>query len=446
MRPFLPWFGFLFLVACGPDSDRSPGERDVPLELVSPKASVVAADEGTFEVTWRPEVTLAAEADVFADLEDLNAQDGLYRVKTGSSLLEGLAVGSLVVWPQVGMFKVVALTDGQPWSQVRVEWAPLKDVVSKADISFRHELRAGESGRVWGVAPGDEPTAPEEGTLRQGLGFEKGPLKFTKDGVEYTNKDTGSTTALKTEGRDVKLTHSITTKALDASLSATAKDIILEGRLQYDSAKDDEPGVRISFTNVTIEGESKLQVKGVKGSIKFAPKVALTFPFAIGPVPMYASLSTAIEIDSTVATKDAVFTATGGFSMVGDLSMAASLGEGADVTGTLRSFTPKETTLKYETTFTTGIRIAVDVPKLSFGLGRPSILSGSIFGTHAVELVANVELDPFNRDRGECTTVNANAAIFAGGELDVLGFKKSQKTTLVVKKGPEKKRGSFCGK
>src|SRR5699024_2214126 len=126
------------------------------------------------------------------------------RVPSASSLLDGVDVGSIVVWPQVGIFEIVDLRPDGQIVEIETKWAKLSDAASRADISFRHALRAGEPGRAVGVQPAlATPAQQERGIAIQPLTAEGGPLSYSEDGVKYKGEAGGIETELSVKGDTV---------------------------------------------------------------------------------------------------------------------------------------------------------------------------------------------------------------------------------------------------
>ena len=141
--------------------------------------------ETTFDVDWAPETILADQSAVLSDLEDLQPYDGVFRVDSGSSLLDGVEEGSIVVWPQVGIFEILSLDEQGDVVEVETKWARLGAAMDRADISFGHTLEAGEPGRVVGVRSADQGSV-EQGVRVQPLSAEAGPVEYSDEGLQYS--------------------------------------------------------------------------------------------------------------------------------------------------------------------------------------------------------------------------------------------------------------------
>lgn len=121
--------GGMCLVWAGCGSDSESTSHYAPIEL----RELVPADDSTFDVDWKPETIVADEADVLSALDNLQPHDGVFRIQATSPLLQDLSVGSIVVWPQVGIFEIVDIRSEDHLVEVETKWATFGDAASGAE-------------------------------------------------------------------------------------------------------------------------------------------------------------------------------------------------------------------------------------------------------------------------------------------------------------------------
>lgn len=435
----------VWAVACGGDSEPEASEVFYPpIEL----RELVAADVGQFDVDWKPEAVVADEELVFRELEDLQPSDGIFRLPADSPLLEGISVGSVVVWPQVGMFEIVGLHPLGEQVGVETEWARLSDVASRAEIVFEHGLHAGERGRVVGVAPAAEELGAQEqhqlGVVQRPLTVSNGPLKITGDGVTYESKnpDTNSKTSFGISGDTIRASFSSTSGNTSVTLGGTMRIPFAAGLISLAPGEDD-PSVRLDFEDIQLEIQAKLAVKGAQGTAKVTPPAQMVFPFAIGPMPVYIAVGTHIEIESTIGTADAVLTAEAGFVMSGSVTLGRNPDGSFGAEGTITGFHTDATTATFDTSFTSGIAIRFAAPRVSFGIGRPGMATTGVYATKSVEFISNIAINPFEHD-AYCSMLSTNAGTFVGGEISLLGWKVTRESQISHRDGIRQKKGPLC--
>ena len=426
------------LCACGEDASTT---GDAPFEEVE-LTQIQDADQSVFDVQWKAGVAVAQAQDVLNDVEDLQAVDGDYRVANDSALLDGLEVGDVVVWPQLGVFRILSIEQGAANTQVKTEWATLAEAVDSADISFEHSMSQGEDTRALGVLyPEDETPASEPGVSRQAMKKKGGP-KLTKDGAEYESADGNTKAKIAVGDEKVSLDFELTTKALTTKATVDVTGLKAEGGITYNAERDTAPSMRLEFKNIKVKGSMEGQVKSARGSVKLKPKTSMVFPFMLGPVPAFISVELVVEIEAGIREASAQLKTGTTFELDGEILLQRTTEGDLDVTGRVKSFKTPKPDFQYEIKFSSGIRVAVDAPKVSFGFGRPGIASASVFGTASAELVSNIAYDPLSKKR--CTSLSTGSAVQAGGEVTFLGLKSSKTKVLVGGKGYKNQEGALC--
>lgn len=440
MLPLLSLFSLTALLwSCGPDAS----EPEVStFEEVTVKR-VEQADKSTFDVQWKPGTLVAQEEDVLDDVEDLQAEGGLYTIKNSSSLLVGLQVGSLVVWPQLGVFRVLSMKQRDNTTAVQTEWVTLTEAVDYADISFEHTMSQGNGDRALGAVWSDaEAPASEPGVARQAMTAKKGGPKLTKDGVEYESPDGNQKAKLAIGKEKVTMDFELKTNVLTTKAEVVVAGLKAEGKLTYDAKSDSQPSMRIEFKHVKVTGSMSAEVKGAKGVIKVKPKASMLFPFMVGPIPAYISVDLVVEVEAGIDEVSAQLKTNTIFEIDGEIILDRGPDGDLNVGGNIKSFKAPAPNFEYEVKFSAGVRVAVDAPKVSFGFGRPGLASASIYGTHSAELVSNIAVNPFNKER--CVSVHAGSAILAGGEVSFLGLGAKREKQIGGLDGYDHKEGKLC--
>jgi hypothetical protein len=433
---FFAMFGVALSVflfgACGSDE---PVDT-FPLDTFDPTVPtrLPMADEATFDVDWARDVLVASEADVMADIDDLNAQNGVFRVRAGSPLLEGVSVGSTVVWPQVGVLSVLSLTPEGERVAVGTEWALFADAMTRADIQFDHRMRNAGPGTVLGVAPSE--VASMEGGLQQPL-FDSPVVRFTEGGVSY---DGGTwKVQLESMGDDSRVKFSSSSGAFASEVDATIRGLQAQGRIEV-LGEDAEPTTSIVFPNVDVTGTAKVRFEYAAGNAQVIPPVTLVFPFMIGPLPAFVAMEVRVAVASTVAATSTM-EASVDFDMSGTLTLSRGP-EGFGIDGGITRFETSNFGVQFESRFTVGASIDFDAPRFSFGLGRPGIATAALYATLSAEAVANVVVDPAAEDY--CVTASAGTTVLYGGEVSALGFSYGSERMLGGLRSPVMQRGGAC--
>lgn len=426
----------VFSGGCGSDSES--GSDYAPTEL----GELVTADESTFDVDWKPEAIVAGEAAVFEDLEDLQPYNGIFRVPSTSSLLEGVSVGSIVVWPQVGIFEVVYLRPAGDVVEIETKWAKLSDAVSRADISFRHALRAGEPGRAVGVQPA--PTTPaqqERGIAMQPITAEAGPLSYSEEGLKYKGDGEGLETELSVDGDTVTVSFSSNAGGTKVNIKGSASGLSADGVILLNEGED-EPTVRIRFNDIKLSVSATLSVKGAKGTASIVPPAQMVFPFAIGPMPAYIAVGTDIEVESSIGSSDDLFSLSAGFTLTGDVALTRNADGSVQASGAITRFDTQQPEFSSSVHLTSGVALRFSAPRLSFGIGRPGLANGGVYGKKSIEFLANTTLNPF--EGTTCAQLSTDSATFVGGELSIFGFSISRESQITRKTGVSHQEGELC--
>ncbi|MCC5940109.1 MAG: hypothetical protein JJU37_01090 [Balneolaceae bacterium] len=440
---FLSFLLVSFIVSCSDDSVSSDDlDFDIGSEIET-LGPIQKADDVVFDVDWASGTIIAEESDVLSDVQDLDVPDGVYRIAADSPLLDGLRVGDIVVWPQLGIFNILDIQDQGGVVAVTTEWARFSDAMEEADIQFRHDLTAGSMGRAIGITPID----PSSGKVLPDEQFDilagSTTFKITENGFDFSTGSDGYNFKMSANtGGVVNLDLTSSVGPVEASLKGVLSGLTADGAIQLTrDAEDPDPAVGIFFNNVQMDVTSSLKVSGSRGSDSINPNALLVFPFTIGPIPAFAAVTVRYQVRSSISRANATLEATAGFSAVADVAVGRNPDGAFAAQGEVRNFSTDGPELSFEASNTSGIGFDFDAPRITFGIGRPGIGTMAVFGTTSAELVFNVT---FNTDAEWCMESSLGAAINVGGEISFLRWSRDRPVTIANYSGPSGTRGSGC--
>lgn len=436
IKPSLSCFLALTLalaLACGseePDVDPLPEFEETTPGILP------AADESTFDVVWKPEVLVASLEEVMSDIEDLNPADGVFRVQAGSPLLEGVSVGNIVVWPQVGLLEILSLTPDGDRVGVETQWAAFSEAMTSADIQFEHVMRDMGPGSVIGVAaPSVGPTI--EGGVQMPL-FDSPRLRFSNGGASYNNGDWRISLSAMNEQATFRFDSS--NNAFASHVEATARGLRAQGSISLLDEPDATAMTSITFPNIDVSGTLRVRFEQASTTTSVIPPATMVFPFMLGPLPAFVAVQVRVRVDAA-ASLSAYIQASADFDMSGNFTLTRGP-DGASISGGITRFEQSAVEIEGSTSVTAGIGIDVDAPRVSFGLGRPGIATAALFGTVSSEMTANVMVDPSTQEF--CTTVSLGSSVLYGGEVSALGFAYTTENMLGGLRAPVTMRGALC--
>lgn len=444
-RTFLCVFGCLLLVtalsSCGDSGDdASEGENFEPTEL----DEVMPADESKFDVEWdeNAEPHVADEDDI-DDIEDITRTDGVYRVTSGSALLDGVAEGDVVLWPQVGFYEITSLEDDGEVVEVTTAEADLTESISNGEVSFEHALEAGDEGRAVGVVPGEDQPAESESQLRT----RASALELTSGGVSHSESFGHYTvdSNIKSAGDNVELNFTVSSSNFpgDLIVTGTVKGMESRGELVVEDGETETAYLMVD--NIDVDIDAELRIEEAEGEVELDPSVELKFPFHISGIPMYVSIGTQLTLRSSLGHAGAAARAKSSFHLTG--SFGVGLTENGDIgaEGELSSFTPTGSELEINQVGQGGIGMDADVPKVSIAMARPEKVGGEIYGTHSIEMVGNVARELGGDEDDYCLQLDTNAGIFVGGRLKLFALPAlSERTQLWGENEKAIEDGELC--
>lgn len=423
------------VAACGDggnDDDFSPSPTTLE--------EIVPADTSHFEAQWKDDVKVVDQALVYQELQDLTPPDNVFRVQKNSPLIADTSIGDIVVWPGQGVFRIINLTETSNDVAIEVEWPDLTEAADSLEAEFHHSLNANVPGRAFGVGPAGPSNDPNRaGYIVQPITAEAGPFTFTENGATYKGDTVDAT--FQAMNNTIRTQFVGKSPGVTASVTGTLSGLSANGKFSLKEA-DAEPDVLIQFNNLQLTVDASLEIDNASGSTEIIPPAQVVFPFMVGPLPMYISVGSRIEIKST-ARVDAKISTSASFTATGSLTLRRTADGQMLVDGDIHSFNTQRPSMSAQSVFTLGATINFDAPRIAFGMGRPNLVSAEIYGTNSVELVANMTIDPFN-DNATCAKVSTGAAVLYGGLIDFFGFTIQSEAQAAFAAGVSEQRGSAC--
>lgn len=241
-----------------------------------------AADQVMADFTWRPGTVVLEEGLLLGPsgvVPDALAGQTTWTWAEAPPELMGLMPQDVVVSPDLGLVRVLAIDDAGPDWVLTTEEAALTDAVEQAHL-------------VWdiGVVPqridaGQALLLRSSGTAREWQGtigqFEVA-YQITPEGEDFK----GKLSAKYTQGvADLRLS----TEALVKGFRQQGEVVVDNGVLEV---------VDLTFDPIGLDGTIDVGgVEGVAGQVTFQIPLKITWPFALGPLPAFVGLGAAMEVD-----------------------------------------------------------------------------------------------------------------------------------------------------
>lgn len=425
----------------GADGELPPVDF-APSALPADLATALAApDKRDAKVTWKADAIVLDEKTIRASLENAFSADGWYHFKKGSVDAAKLEVGKVLVIPYVGIFKVAEVIEDETNVHVHGEPAALDDAIQEGTIDFDVALPK-TALDLDGEAP------PATGKDFRG--------KIDGWDVVYTARPTGDGDRYRFElsgGEKTGETNVAFAKiAYVARFRAFGNATITGGRLVQATF-----GVRDVFVELTAK--EGVVSKSFKQRFEMPP--FLVMPFVVGTLPLFVTVGTNVEMESTASVNTSVIGQTK-LTLRGNGRYELRTDGTSKVYGDLTQLDVQFQGGNYVTTVEVGAGLFVDVPKIVFGVGLPQLqdaapswlrpyLDGlwrgaglppaallrqaTVAGIHLKlvgEVVQNVKvkLDPVGVPKATCAVVTFGAAAYYGGEGSFFASRLSSLLTL----------------
>ncbi|MBL8720907.1 MAG: hypothetical protein JNL79_33275 [Myxococcales bacterium] len=415
----------------GADGELPPVEftpSPLPKDLAD---SLALPDKRDAKVTWKTDTVVLDEKIIRDALTTPFSPDGWYHFKKGTVPLAGLDAGKVLVIPFVGVFKITDANEDDTGVHVGTETAALDDAIQDGTLD-------------WDVAlpktaldlDGEAPPAPTGKDYRG---------KIDGWDIVYTGRPipTGDTYRFELSGGEKtgESTVAFSKVAYVARFRAFGNARVEGGRLVSATF-----GVRDVFVELT----AKHGVVSKSFKKKFDMPPFLVMPFLVGTIPLFVTVGTNVEMESTAAVDTSVIGQTK-LTLRGNGRYELRTDGTSKVIGDLTQLDVQFQGGSYVTTLEVGAGLFVDVPKIVFGVGLPQLqdaapswlrpyLDGlwrgaglppaallrqaTVAGIHVKlvgEIVQNVKvkLDSAGGTpvvKATCATVTFGAAAFYGGE------------------------------
>jgi hypothetical protein len=171
----------------------------------------------------------------------------------------------------------------------------------------------------------------------------------------------------------------------------------------------------------------------IQGSADVNVPAAMTWPFFVGPIPMYISHSANVSLQSTLNTQSDAAMGTLHFTYGGDFGIARS-GVAFQGSGGLENIVADTSGAQHASNVTSGVEALFEAPKISLGVGVPS--AADVFGANVwfkvkSEIVSNLTIpNPFAQGKPSCLQVSGGVGAYYGGAINFFGISIAQEQTI----------------
>jgi hypothetical protein len=410
-------------------SGTDEGKRDgVPRTPV-----VLAPDTTSVNITWKPETVVVGAEAIAASLRNRYAEDGVYRFDSAATEIAALSPGQVVVLTGVDLVRVTAVETTEDAIVVSTEPASLTDAVSDAEISWGVGVDVSEpiqlndgSGMLRPLAAPEVRCTPPlttegcESSFEGTLGNLKTKQKMT------TAKDGTLKMSLSMEYPQVGNT------VLKVALDADVRSFVHEGSFVIHGGSLESAYVTLRDIEVAVDIDAGAVAIGVSDDL-FKLPLKLTFPFELGPIPAYVTISGAITLNPALSDESgfrthAKFHVTGSSGFTMDKTTIRSSGSLENVGGV----EPTASNVSYVSTVNAGFGVLYEFPRVGLGIGLVDKASLEGYVTPKFEVVMNeaLKLDGLGLISSSCATVKGNVGVFAGGVFRLGGVKLSKEEQL----------------
>lgn len=384
----------------------------------TPRAAIeLAPDSTSADFTWKPGTVVVGADTIAASLENPYATDGVYRFEPAAAELADLSAGTIVVLTGVDLVRVTAVEVTDDAIVLTTEPASIPDAVSDAEVA-------------WDV--GVDVSAPIQ--RNDGSGMLK-PLAAPQivcaspDAPGCKSTFSGSLGNLKAEQEmetapDGSLTMKLTmeypqeeSSVLKVALDATVRSFRNEGAVVIHGGSLESAYVTLRDIDIEVNLDAgAVAIGGGDNTFKFPIK--LTFPFELGPIPAYLTVSAELELDPELSNQSS-FRARTKFHVNGSTGFTVD-GSTITATGSLDNVggaEPAASNVSYISTLNAGFGVLFTFPRVGMGIGLVDNASLEGYVAPKVEVVMNQALktDGLGIISSSCATIQGNFGVFAGG-------------------------------
>jgi hypothetical protein len=452
----LAWVVSFPLLACGNASDPENGDEDpAPSETLDVEQP--EKDFTTVELEYKSDAAVLDDVSaVQAALRSANYDAGELVFEADYEGLTPLEPGSSALIGGVGIFRVLGKEATDEGVLVRVEPAPLTDVLDNATIAWRRSFVSAFARDGLGLGV-DEDQTENIRRLRQPLGtFEDGNLSFSgaigpfatsfelspgPDGLDF---EMSAKATADFERGDLQSfgANAIANAAMSGTLHAFTQtlNMKIEGGVVtgYDLRVEVSGDVSLEAGAVELGGETKLQIPA-----------RLALPVLIGPIPFRVELGGSLEIATTLTANTSAL-------VKGHSKFRAYAGpviEGAEVryAGALETADLVLDKAENVATIDSGATFLLNFPEVTVGVGFPKLLDASAAVRFKTEVISNISLryeaaGNFPVITGNCLSSRTNFGASYGGDVKFLGFTLPvlEETQIFGKLGTLSQTGEAC--
>jgi hypothetical protein len=417
--------GTLLLGGCSGDDDPAPQPPPrTPIEL--------GPDSTSFEPTWNPE-TVVVGAETMTTLTNPYADDGVYRFDPAAADIAELSPGQVVVLTGVDLVRVTAVDATDDAIVLTTEPANLTDAVSDADVSWDVGVDVSEPIQLNDGSGMLRPLATPQVVCTQPLAPESCQSSFSGT---LGNLKTSQKMQTQPDG-SLKMTVSMEypqqgNSILKVVLSSVVRSFRNEGFFTIRGGSLESASVLLR----DIEVELDIDAGGVAiggGDNFFKLPLKLTFPFELGPIPAYVTVSGAITL-TPLLSEQSSFRTRAKFHVKGSAGFTVD-GTTITASGSLdnaRGADPTSSNVSYISTVTAGLGVLYEFPRVGLGIGLVDKAGVEGYVTPKFEVVMNQALktDGLGIITSSCATVKGNFGVFAGGSFRLGGVKFGKEAQL----------------
>jgi len=413
--------------ACSSQGDAGstpPGTPRVPIEL--------APDTMSADLTWKPETVVVGAETIAANLQNRYAEDGVYRFDPAAQEIAELSAGTVVVLTGVDVVRVTAVEVTDDAIIVTTEPASIPDAVSDAEIAWdvgvdlsKPILQNDGSGTLRPLAAAQVLcAAPGQDGCKTSFSGSLGNLKTS----EKLETAADGSLKMKLSMEYPQSGSSVLKVGVDATVRSFRHEgsfVIHGGSLEsaYVTLRDIEIDVDLDAGAVAIGGGDNL----------FKLPLKLTFPFELGPIPAYISVSGEISLNPALSDQSSFrahtkFHVNGSTGFTLDASTITATGSLDSVGGT----PPAASNVSYISTVNAGFGVLYSFPRVGMGIGLVDKVNVEGYVTPKFEVVMNQALktDGLGIISSSCATIKGNYGVFAGGSFRFGKIKLGQEQQL----------------
>jgi len=410
----------------------------------------LAPDVSSFTATWKPDTVVLDDATVKSALRNPMTADGIYLFDPTLSQVAAMKPGQALVLTGVDLVKVDSVAVQSDAIVVTTEPASLLDAATDANVSW-------DIGADMANGPGSVPEA-----YVPGLRLESDPQPAcdpTGDAGPCTpslsfsgmigNLATQQVVTFGTDG-SMKMVASFTLTetatdgfALSAKFTATLKSFRHTGSVVIMGGVVQQASIALNDIDIDLDIQLNALNLGVSDG-DFNLPLAITFPFSLGPIPAYFTVSASVKLNPSLSGTSLVKTSVQ-HHIGGALGLQVN---GPSVVGTgsidsVAGAAPVVSNSAAVCTVTAGMGMLTQYPKVAFGIGVAKLASAEVYLLGKEEIIVNdvIDLDKNLYIIGNCLTVQANTGAYYGGAMRLIGltFKQEQefwgKTRQVLQTG-----------